>query len=329
MNYILAIDQGGSHTRAAVSDINGNIVGYHSLGGACHSIDGMELSMQMIREASEKAIQDAGLQKSDICLLYSGMTGADFQYEYKLLHNSISELNICSKITVKNDCIIALRGGTLHTFGIIVNAGTGINCAIISPQGDEFIYQYYAQDNLQGGSAFSRRILDIMYEAATFRIPPTKLTDLVLQKLGFQNVDDLLMADTEQKINRKERISIVPLLFDAAFDGDMAANTIITDMAKGFAGLVQGGVRRFGMESTSFEVVISGGIFKAKGNLLIDTFTSEVKKVAPRAKIVNAVYEPIIGAVLLAIEQISSKIDNITLQNIDKSCEKFGLYRNN
>lgn len=329
MNYILAIDQGGSHTRAAVSDTNGNIIGYHSTGGACHSIDGMELSMQMISEASEIAIQDAGLQKSDICLLYSGMTGADFEYEYKLLQNSISELNICKNITVKNDCIIALRGGTLQPYGTIVNAGTGINCAIISPQGEEFIYQYFAQDNLQGGSAFSKRMLDAIYESATFRSTATLLTQSVLSHFSFKTVDELLLADAMQKLTRKERLSIVPLVFEAAEQDDEISRKIIQKMATSFANLVVGGVRRFGMEDTEFEVVISGGIFKAKGNLLIDTFTNEVNKVASKAKIVNAIYEPIIGAVLLAIEQLFSTIDNNTLHNIDKSCEKFGLYRNN
>ena len=328
MNYILAIDQGGSHTRAAVSDIKGNILSYHCVNGACHSIDGLELSMQMIRKASEFVIKKAGLKLSNIDLIYSGMTGADFQYEYDLLRESIANLNICPNIVVNNDSIIALRGGTLNAYGAIVNAGTGVNCAIISPLGEEFIYQYYAQDDIQGGSALSKKILNTIYNAETFRIPPTNLTELVLKHLGFIDVDSLLMADVENKISRIQRLSIVPLVFDAANRGDKASITLIKQMAKAFAGLVQGGVRKFRMEEVAFEVVISGGIFKGKGSILIDTFTDEVKLVAPNASIVNAIYEPIIGAVLLGIEYIGFEINKETLQNIDNSADNLGLTRN-
>ena len=327
MNYILAIDQGGSHTRAAVSDIKGNILSYHCVDGACHSIDGLELSMQMIRQASEVAIKNANLETCNIGLIYSGLTGADFQYEYDLLRKSIANLNICPNIVVKNDSIIALRAGTLNDFGAIVNAGTGVNCAIISPFGEEFIYQYYAQDDIQGGSALSKKILNTIYNAETFRIPATNLTELVLKHLGFKDVDSLLMADVENKISRIQRLSIVPIVFDTALLGDRASISLIKQMAKGFAGLVQGGARKFGMQDVPFEVVISGGIFKGKGNVLIDTFTDEVRSVAPNARIVNAIYEPIIGAVLLGIEQFGSQMNQQILQNIAFSAEKFDLKR--
>ena len=84
--------------------------------------------------------------------------------------HAIQNQNICNNIIVKNDSFIALRGGTLKNFGVIVIAGSGCNCAVLSPSGEEFIYQYYVEDNIQGGRAISRKMIDAIYQAETWRI---------------------------------------------------------------------------------------------------------------------------------------------------------------
>jgi N-acetylglucosamine kinase-like BadF-type ATPase len=211
MNYILGIDQGSSNTRAAVSDETGNLIGYYKTDGACHSIHGMDKAMGMIRDASLGALQMAGLRSCDVSILYSGMTGADFPDEYELLHDELVNLQICMHVVVKNDCIAALRGGTMKNYGAIVAAGSGCNCAIISPTGEEFIYQYFVEDAMQGGGAFSRKIIDVIYQAETFRVPETRLTKSVLTKLGFPDVMTLLRNDVEKKITQINGLGLFPL----------------------------------------------------------------------------------------------------------------------
>jgi hypothetical protein len=98
-------------------------------------------------------------------------------------------------------------------------------------------------------------------------------------------------------------------------------------MAIGMALLIKGGVLRFNLQEVAFDVVISGSIFKGKGPLLIDTFSAEVHRWAPKATIINAVYEPVVGAVLLGIEQMSGKITPGILENIQKSSIRFQLKR--
>jgi N-acetylglucosamine kinase-like BadF-type ATPase len=171
-------------------------------------------------------------------------------------------------------------------------------------------------------------MLDAIYKAHTFRSIPTKITALVLEQLQFKDVDELLRADVEKKLPVDKRLSIVPLLFDAAFENDTISVNLVKEISKAFAGLIFGGVNRFSLNNTEFEVVISGSIFKAKGNLLIDTFTNEINRFAPRAKVVNAFYEPVVGAVILGIEHFTKTIDNKVMENIEKSSEKFSLRRN-
>ena len=98
MSIIVGIDQGSSHTWAAASDLQGNILSVGMSFGACHAFDGIEKAMQAVNLSCEAALQLASIPRTKIQLIYSGMTGADWQDEFTLLHDSIVALNFCQQI---------------------------------------------------------------------------------------------------------------------------------------------------------------------------------------------------------------------------------------
>jgi hypothetical protein len=51
-------------------------------------------------------------------------------------------------------------------------------------------------------------------------------------------------------------------------------------------------------------VVLSGSVFKGQGPLLCDTITQAIHRVAPRAHIVRAQFEPAVGGLLLAYDAL-------------------------
>jgi N-acetylglucosamine kinase-like BadF-type ATPase len=156
MGNILGIDQGSSHTRAAVCRQDGTIAGLGKSIGACHSVHGMQPAMRAIQEAAQAALHPAGLRPDEVGLVFGGLTGADWQDEYALLEENLRTLQLGGQVHVVNDSIIALRGGTQAPYGAIVIAGSGANCAVRSPDQREFIYHYYLEDDLQGGQALGR-----------------------------------------------------------------------------------------------------------------------------------------------------------------------------
>jgi len=327
MNYILGIDQGLSNTRAAISDTEGNILGYYRTNGACHSSSGLSVSMKLVDEASHGAIKSAGIQPEKINIFVAGMTGADFPDEYVLLHDNLCRLNICQNVIVKNDCIIALKAGTQASFGAIVIAGSGCNCAVISPANEEFIYHYFVESSLQGGGAISRKILDSIYRSFTCRIPETHLTARVLGQSGYSDVESLLRADVEDRISMENRLALVPVVFDEAAKGDHVSSQIVINIAKGFARLVRGGMQKLKMRDNGIEIVTSGSIFKTKCPLLLQTFRDEVHSFSPDSTIVNARYEPVAGAVLIGIEKSGIIPDGRILDNIERTCKIHHLMR--
>jgi len=327
MKYVLGIDQGHTETRAAVCDLGGSLLGVGKTFGACHSVHGMDQAMHAIQTAAQIALDQAGVGAQHVVTLFCGLTGADWPDEYDLLHENVVRLGLCRKVWIKNDTIVALRGGTSADYGAIVIAGTGSNCAIRSPRGEEFIYHFYHDYDLQGGIALGRRALNAIYRAETGRGPATLLKGRVLDMFEAASVDDLLRAHVEGRLGKDRIKHIAPLVFQAACEGDWAASQILRAFGEGLAELVTAGLRRFEMTALDVEVVLSGNIFKGCGSLLQEVMLSSIHMVAPRARLVNARYEPVVGALLLGLETSRVAIDQQARQNIERTCQQLGLIR--
>jgi N-acetylglucosamine kinase-like BadF-type ATPase len=327
MKYVLGIDQGHTETRASVCDLEGNILGVGKAFGACHSVHGMAQAMDAIQTAAGIALGQAGVGAQDVITLFCGLTGADWPDEYELLHENVVRLGLCEKVWVNNDTIVALRGGTSANYGAIVIAGTGSNCAIRSPRGEEFIYHFYHDYDLQGGIALGRRALNAIYRAETGRGPATRLEGWVLDTFDMASVDDLLRANVEGRLGKDEIKHIAPLVFQAACEGDWVACQILRAFGEGLAELVTAGLKRFDMTALDVEVVLSGNIFKGRGSLLQEVMLASIHMVAPRARLVNARYEPVVGALLLGLEETGVDIDERARQNIEKTSQQLGLIR--
>jgi N-acetylglucosamine kinase-like BadF-type ATPase len=287
----------------------------------------MPKAMNAIQAASQKALSQAGLAARDIAILFAGLTGVDWPDEYDLLETSVLSLRLSEEVRITNDTIVALRGGTSADYGAIVIAGTGSNCAIRSPKGEEFIYHFYHDYDLQGGIALGRRALNAIYRAETGREPPTVLTSRVLDMFGLSAVDDLLRADMERRLGKDDIKHIAPLVFQAACEGDRVACEIIRAFGEGMAELVTAGLKRYNMTGLDVEVVLSGNIFKGPGSLVQEVIIANIHMVAPKARLVNARYEPVVGAVLLGLEALGVEIDEIVRQNIERTSQKLDLIR--
>ena len=285
---ILGIDQGSTQTRAAICDGRGKILGFGKSFGACHSVTGMGSAMRAAAEASQAAIETAGVSNAEVDILFAGLTGADWPEDYSLLEDNLMRLGLAKNVRVVNDSLVALRGGTQAAYGGIVIAGTAANCAILSPAGQEFIYHYYIEDHLQGGVGLGRSVLQAIFRSATGRERETMLTPSVLKALGFSSVEALLRARIAGRLSHDRVKDLAPLFLQIAYEGDAVAREIVTAFAFGLAELVTAGFERFSMTHLEVEVVISGSIFKSPCRLLADVMAAEIQKPVPGARLINA-----------------------------------------
>ncbi|HYF79631.1 MAG TPA: BadF/BadG/BcrA/BcrD ATPase family protein [Symbiobacteriaceae bacterium] len=350
MGLILALDQGATKTAALVATAGGEILGVGYSRGACHASDGMDAAMAAVREAAAAALGQAGLGAeagavahgpmpgagpapdvpapglpAHIDHVYAGMTGADWPHEYPLLETALREATGVANVTVVNDCIIARRAGTDAPWGAVLCAGTGLNAAVISPRGDSYIYGYYINGDDNGGTALGRLSLRAVFGAEAGIAPPTLLTAGLLNHFRLTTVDDLMMRYVGGELGPTS--TLVPILVEAVRAGDAVAERIVGEFGERLARYVTAGLRRFAMTDLEQDVVLSGGIFKADLPGLRERVTQAIRRDVPGARAVDARYEPVVGALLLALEQRGEKGVSLETPAIAASAAQFKLIR--
>ncbi len=328
MPYILGIDQGSSKTTSIIVDLKGNIHGFGRSKGANPYIDGLDYAVNMVYKTTLKAIKTAKIDINQIKRIVAGMNGADWPHEYSLLREAIQKKIKNKQVTVYNDSIIAMRGGLDKPYGAILCAGSGLNCAVRNERGEEFIFGYYIDDNDQGGTALGRRVVRAVLDAETQVVPPTALKKDILNFFSVDTTDKLLKKRINNKIAIADYRNLVPLIIKVAQEGDILALNILEKFGMDIAKYVVAGLRKMDMQQKSIDVVLSGGIFKIKVPILKDAVSTTIHRSAPNVRLINAIYEPVVGAGLLALEKENVfDMDDAVKRNIYRSSKRFKLHR--
>ncbi|HEX4263188.1 MAG TPA: BadF/BadG/BcrA/BcrD ATPase family protein [Verrucomicrobiae bacterium] len=325
--YSLAIDQGGTKTAAIVFEDEGRILGAGMGAGACHFFDGMPTAMAAVRDAAQAAFAQAGLSSKNFNVISAGMAGANWPEEIVALEKGLNSLFPADNTRVYNDCLIAMRGGTSTARCAVLCAGTGLNAAARFNNELPFVFNNYVEDLDQGAKGLAARALQAVFFSEIGALPPTALTEIALRLFELENVDKLLLAYQRKQL-RKPIQALSPLLFEAAKKPDAVAQEIIFQFAVSISRYPIAAIQKRKAQNLEMDIVLSGGLFKNKGTSLVETIGAEVHRVAPNARIIEAVYEPVVGAMLMALDsKYDHKIPAAVIKNCHASAEKLKLLR--
>ena len=329
MEYVLGIDQGGSKTHAAVADETGRLLGAGRGPGACHSVHGMEAAMAGVAEAVRGACEAAGVPPGSIGAVAAGMTGVDWPDETELLRRALAGTLGLPRETIRvvNDCIVALRAATSSPAGCILCAGTGLNCGVRDGRGGEYTFGYYIPDADQGGMALGRRVLQAVYDAESGVGPATALTPAVLERTGCASVDELLRRQVSGRLESRLVLQLPLVAEETALAGDEASIALLRRFGRDVAAYAVAGLRRFHLEGDAIEVVLSGGVFKCRAPALLDAVRAEIRAAAPRAVVTDSAWEPVVGAVLLALDGLEGTDAGEIQRHIRRDAQRFQLVR--
>jgi N-acetylglucosamine kinase-like BadF-type ATPase len=252
------------------------------------------------------------------------LAGADWPEDHTRREAVLGRAGIARRVKVKNDSFGGLRAGLIKPYGMVLAAGTGMNAAVITPDGKEWAFGYY--ETFGGAGTIVQHAFEAVLRAEDGRGQPTQLTQLILERLDFPSVEMMLRASVLHKINRGKLLSTCPLVFEAALAGDPIAVEIIVRQGRGLAEYATAMARRFCMQSLEFDVVLAGSVFKGIGPLLIDTITQEVHQTAPLARIVRSRFEPVIGSVLLAYDALGIPVSETMYANLAATMPEAELF---
>jgi N-acetylglucosamine kinase-like BadF-type ATPase len=313
-DYVVGVDGGTTKTIALVADREGRIVGAARGGNSNWTGTDVTVPMRVVADTVREALQAAEVQPGDVRVGVFGLAGADWPEDYERREAALTRAGIAQRVIVQNDAIVGWRAGTRRRYGVVIAAGTGSNTCVVAPGGETWCYGYFVLYG--GGGDVAREAIHAVLRAEDGRGQPTQLTPWVLQTLGFPTPEQLLRGMVAGRIERTALLALCPLVFRAAHAGDPVAADILVKQGEALAEYATALIRRYEMQTETFDLVLAGSVFKGEGPLLIDTIAQAVHRVAPRVRIVRAALEPAVGALLLAYDALDVPVTDAMRQRL-------------
>jgi N-acetylglucosamine kinase-like BadF-type ATPase len=303
MRYFLGADIGATKTHALVADETGLVVGFGRGGPGNHEVVGYDGLVAALDTAVEKALAAAGLRKEQVAGAGFGVAGYDWPSEREPTLRAISSLGLQAPAEAVNDTNLGLLAGAAEGWGVAVVSGTGCNCRgwdrSRHREGKVTGHGLWMGE-AAGASELIFKAVHAVAQAWTRRGPPTELTSIFVQHTGSGSIEELLENMTTGKV--EVHADAAPLVFQAAAAGDPVAMDLVRWAGCELGELACAVIRQLGFEELAFDVVLIGSMFDG-GPMLVEPMRRTIHALAPGARLVRLTVPPVIGAVLLGMEQ--------------------------
>lgn len=301
--YFLGVDVGATKTHALVADEHGQAVGFGQGGPGNHETVGYEGLQSAMQEAAAQALARARISRDQIAGAGFGVAGLDWPSEEAPTRRAIHTLGLTAPVEAVNDTLIGLLAGSAEGWGIAIVSGTGCNC-----WGWDRHRQRQGRSTggslpmgeAAGASELVARAVQAVAHEWTRRGPPTQLTPALVRHVGAHDAADLLQGLMEGRIDLDA--AAAPLVFQTADRGDPVANDLIRWAGRELGHLAIGVIHQLEFETLDFDAVLVGGMFNGVPSL-VEPLQTTIHAVAPGARLVRLDAPPVVGAVLLGMEQ--------------------------
>ena len=300
--YFLGIDVGATKSHALIADVHGRAVGFGVGGPGSHEVIGYDGLRAVLHTVVDAALASAGIATANIAGAGFGIAGYDWPGDAAPHHEVIASLGLSAPYALVNDTIVGLVAGATEGWGVGVVSGTGSNCWGRDRQGREGrmtgggeMFAEYA-----GGGDLVAKAVQAVALAWGRRGPHTRLTEAFVAQSGAADALDLL----EGLYRGGYRLSAAnaPLVFQVAAEGDVVAQEVIHWAGRELGSLACGVIRQLGFEALDVEIVQIGSLYKGSP-AMNETMLATIREVAPGARAVRLAAPPVIGGVLLGMEQ--------------------------
>jgi N-acetylglucosamine kinase-like BadF-type ATPase len=307
---VVAVDGGGSKTDLALVRADGEALalvrGPHS---SPHYV-GLDGSLSVIEALLADALRRAGVRDgrgpvARVAQLL--MAGVDFPTEERDLQHAAAARNLAASVAVANDTFAVLRAGTEKGCGVAVVCGTGINCVGVAPDGRHA--RFPALGTLTGDWGGGTDLgLAAVYAAARSedgRGPKTVLEQAVPAHFGLETPTQLAEAVHRGRMNLSGVAELAPVVLTSA-PADVVAAEILERLADEIVALVRVALERLELTDESVDVLLGGGLFLSGSAFLVNAVEERLAAVAPRAAARVTDSPPIVGAVLLGLDELEA-----------------------
>lgn len=301
--YFLGVDIGATKSLAVVADEQGNCLGFGLAGSGNWETIGWAGAQAVLQGIVERAVNQAGISRRDLAGAGFGYAGYDWP-EDRPGHVAMIEAAGLGSVpyALGNDTLVGLVAGAEQGWGVVVVAGTSNNCCGRDRFGREGRMTGAGIPFAEYGGAG-----EIVYKAIqaislqwSRRGPATALSEAFVELAGATDVFDLMAGLIRHRYYLSA--AAAPVVFRLAAERDAVAREIITWAGQELGSLAVGVINQLDLGSETFDVVLSGSLYKG-GPMLTEPMRETIQAVAPGARLVRLDAPPVMGGVLLGMEQ--------------------------
>lgn len=302
MKYFLGIDVGSSKTHALIADETGACIGFGKAWGGNHQGVGYHGLENALKESFEQAREMACVSVDQITGVGFGVAGYDFLSDREPHLRAIAALELTCPVEVVNDGVNGLLAGATRGIGVNVTSGSSNNCRGRNRNGKEgrIVGNGATFGEYGGGIEIASKALQLVNYAWIKRAPPTPLTKILLDYTGAKDELELMEGFSSDYFHLAPFLAVE--VIRVAKEGDVSAREIIRWSGEELGWLAVAVARQIEMENDEVEVIQSGSIFEA-GEIITNPMRDVVMEHLPTARIVRLDGPPVVGAVILGMEQ--------------------------
>lgn len=303
--YVIGVDGGGTKTLGAIAGEDGQVLATHEVGSTNHHSNPLEVVRRNLSELIDTLLQKSGVARDDVACICTGMAGVDRPDDKALVRSMMAEFLPNALSVPVNDGLIALVGGTLRAYGIMVISGTGSIAVGVNKegvQGRSGGWGHILGDE-GSGYAIGLRGLRAVCRAYDGRGLPTLLQQLLEEQMGFSKPEQILGWVKQIQANKTDIGALSRIVHKAAEQGDEVAQTILREEADELALAAEAVAKKLFGTDRDFEIVVGGGNLR-KSAYYFNLFRAAVEQRLPGVNVIHPRREPVEGAILYALEQL-------------------------
>ena len=311
---VMGFDVGGTKTACVLLDEQGHVLGKGFGGSGNTNFIPIEIANQSFTDAIESAQQMAGI--SDL-RIECAVVGTEPKPDP--VAALITRLTGTERIIHKKEGECSMVGGLAAKVGLSLICGTGSVGWGRNAHGDTSMTSCWGPLGDEGSAYdIARRGVNAAFWAWDGRGPRTVLVEKLLAMFGQTDLREVCTPLYTSENMRKDFASLAQLVSEAADEGDAVALEVLREGARQIAHFLTACAKNLGMTAyriaSSNSGLVTGSNFRYFG--MID---EEVRKIHPHAELVQPRFMPVLGAGLIALDEIGVAWTDTVTENLEKT----------
>jgi N-acetylglucosamine kinase-like BadF-type ATPase len=304
-----------------VADEKGNVRGVGRAGPGNPNAAGSDGATAALKTSFDAALRQAKAGKTDVAGVFVGMAGIVGADDLALGRRLLTAAGIdhpVERVGLDHDIRISLAGGLTGAPGIALIVGTGSSCYGRAADGRTHQAGGWGSVLDDGGSAFGlgHAAMCAAVRVADGRLPDSRVLADVMRVLGLHEIRQIVDKVYRTGITKAEVASLAPSVIEAWRAGDRVATDIVKAQVEELAWIVETASRKLDMPAP--RVAYNGGLIENSPEYARAAITA-IEARAAGARVSAPQLPPILGAVLLAYEQVGQAHDVRTWEALTAS----------